>query len=69
MEHKEYFSKKERNAICVVVLLCCLVLAWIDGVWKPAYGIKAALKIFLFFTFIFSIMIHISIELKETTAI
>ena len=49
MEQKEYSCKKERNAICVVVLLCCLVLAWIDGVWKPAYGIKAALKIFLFF--------------------
>lgn len=40
--------KKDRLRICLSVLLCCLVMALTDGVWKPAYAVKSAVKILLF---------------------
>lgn len=40
--------KKDRILICLSVLLCCLVMALTDGVWKPPYALKSAVKILLF---------------------
>ena len=40
--------KKDRILICLSVLLCCLVMALTDGVWKPPYAVKSAVKILLF---------------------
>lgn len=40
--------KKDRFLICFSVLLCCLVMALTDGIWKPPYAVKSAVKILLF---------------------
>lgn len=40
--------KKDRLWICFSVLLCCLVMTLTDGIWKPPYGVKSAVKILLF---------------------
>ena len=35
--------------ICTVIILCCLILAVVDGYLRPPYGVKAAGKVVLFF--------------------
>ncbi len=40
--------KKDKLWICLSVLLCCLVMALTDGVWKPPYAVKSAVKVLLF---------------------
>ena len=42
-------DRKARITICIVVILCCGLLALVDGYWKPAYGVKAGIKVLLFF--------------------
>lgn len=40
--------KKDKLWIYLSVLLCCLVMALTDGVWKPPYAVKSIVKILLF---------------------
>ena len=41
---------KRRSCILViaVTLLCCLAMALVDGVWRPGYAVKSAIKAALF---------------------
>ncbi len=39
---------KEKPVFCVVIVICCLILAAVDGVLRPPYAVKAAGKIVLF---------------------
>lgn len=34
--------------LCACVLVCCLLMAAVDGIWKPPYAVKSAIKILLF---------------------
>ena len=49
MRDKITVDRKNRMVICIVVILCCGLLALVDGYWKPAYGVKAGIKVLLFF--------------------
>lgn len=40
--------KKDKLWICLSILLCCLVMALTDGIWKPPYAMKSVVKILLF---------------------
>ena len=48
MRDKIALDSKNRMVICIVVILCCGLLALVDGYWKPAYGVKAGIKVLLF---------------------
>jgi len=41
---------KKRNTILVLIvtIICCLAMALVDGVLRPGYAIKSAIKIALF---------------------
>ncbi len=41
-------SISAKYSICVVVLICCLILAVVDGYLRPPYAMKAAGKVILF---------------------
>ncbi len=40
--------KRERDFIIFLVIAGCLVMAWVDGVLCPGYGVKSLVKILLF---------------------
>ena len=41
---------KKRNTIIVLIVtvICCLAMALVDGVIRPGYAVKSAIKIALF---------------------
>lgn len=41
-------NKKMKFHIMFLVIVGCLVMAWVDGVLSPNYAIKSAIKLFLF---------------------
>lgn len=42
-------TKEHRKwALAALVLVCCAVMAWMDGVWHPSYPVKSAVKLCLF---------------------
>ncbi len=41
-------DKKRAYKICSIVVLCCVIMSLVDGVWQPHYGVKSAVKILLF---------------------
>lgn len=41
-------KKKSIALVCLVSLVCCAVMAWVDGVWQPGYAVKSGIKIALF---------------------
>ena len=43
-------DKKKIRAVVLIVLLCCFLMALVDGVWQPHYGVKSGIKIILFLT-------------------
>jgi len=49
MGHPVSVRGKESKWYCLVIAVCCLILAWVDGYWKPDYGVKAVIKVILFF--------------------
>ena len=48
MEKKTSVMKKEAIVICLVIVVGCVILALVDGYWKPPYAVKAAGKVVLF---------------------
>lgn len=40
--------KKKRRIFCAVIVICCLILAVVDGYLRPPYAVKAAGKVVLF---------------------
>lgn len=40
--------KKDKLFICLSVMLCCLIMAATDSIWKPPYAVKSAVKVLLF---------------------
>ena len=42
--------KRNTILLSVTVLVCCLGMAAVDGLWKPDYWLKSALKVLLFLT-------------------
>lgn len=40
--------KKVFIPVLLAAVLCCGVMAWVDGVWMPGYALKSAVKIGLF---------------------
>lgn len=43
-------DKKKITAVVLIVLLCCFLMALVDGVWQPHYAVKSGIKIILFLT-------------------
>ena len=43
--------RKRRILICGIVLVFCLVMAWVDGVFQANYFQKSAIKLILFLVF------------------
>lgn len=41
-------KKRSSILIAAVTVLCCLVMAWVDGVLRPGYAVKSAIKVALF---------------------
>ncbi len=44
-------TKKNRLFVCIAVIVCCAVMALVDGVIRPPYAVKSAVKIALFLAF------------------
>lgn len=40
--------KREAWFLCASVVICCAVMALVDGLWQPPYGVKSAVKVVLF---------------------
>lgn len=43
-------KRKQAILMMLLVLLCCGIMAWVDGVLSPPYAIKSAVKVILFLT-------------------
>lgn len=41
-------NKKDTLAIIIIVMLCCAIMAIVDGVIQPHYAVKSAVKVMLF---------------------
>lgn len=41
-------AKKRTALVCAVVIICCIIMAIVDGIIKPPYAIKSAAKLLLF---------------------
>lgn len=41
-------NTKRISAIVILVLLCCGVMAMVDGIWQPNYAVKSGVKLLLF---------------------
>lgn len=44
---------KNATGVILISLFCCALMAVVDGIWMPGYGIKSAIKIALFLLFPF----------------
>ena len=44
-------DKNKANGIMLLVLICCLIMAFIETVIEPAYAVKSAIKVGVFFLF------------------
>ena len=58
--------KNRKMAISLIVVLCCVIMAIVDGIWQPDYPVKSVIKIVLFigFPFIYSLF-DSKINLKD----
>lgn len=41
-------EKRKIALLCAAVLVCCILMALVDGVWQPHYFVKSAIKLVLF---------------------
>lgn len=41
-------ERRKTALICALVLVCCVLMALVDGQWQPHYFIKSAIKLVLF---------------------
>ena len=41
-------KKRSTLTVCAVTVVCCLAMALVDGVFRPAYAVKSAIKAALF---------------------
>ena len=41
-------KKRSILLVCLVTVVCCLAMALVDGVFRPAYAVKSAIKVTLF---------------------
>jgi len=41
-------EKRRSISIIVIVLLGCLIMAWVDAIIRPNYAVKSIVKILLF---------------------
>lgn len=41
-------TNKNAGSLCSLTILGCLVMAWVEMVWLPGYGVKSMIKMFLF---------------------
>lgn len=44
-------SRKKTWLLMAVVVICCGIMAWVDGVLRPGYAVKSAIKIAVFAAF------------------
>ena len=52
-------NRKKSAAIMTIAIFCCVIMAVIDGIWQPDYGVKSAIKLglFLVFPFLYSVFV------------
>ena len=41
-------KNRSRTSILTVTVICCLIMALVDGVFRPGYALKSAIKISVF---------------------
>lgn len=60
-------NKKKTYGIIILIIICCIIMALIETVIEPAYIVKSAIKIMVFFFFPFIYAKAINIKLFDNS--